>query len=140
MRSFLAALVVLTCAALLSACATQPYGAQVPLTAAGTYAAPPGYTLMAQPGAQFGVTPAAKKALMIPADTAACLVSGGTKILGDVVDTARCCLDTIVPTVTPVVAVPNSALGAAPGCAPVMSAAPVCAPPPARAACASCGK
>jgi len=82
------------------------------------------------PEQTFGVTPGAKKALMIPADLLACAVTLGTDVLNAGVKFGYCALGTV----TPPAVVPVQAVRAA----PLAAAAPACAPAPAPKAAPEC--
>lgn len=79
------------------------------------------------PTQTFGFRPEVKSALTIPVDTLGCVANTGTKIVGDIIDGARCVLDTLVPVV-----VPSNAAAAAAG--------PACGVPVYRSPSAECGK
>lgn len=98
------------------------------------------------PEQTFGVTPAAKKALMIPADLLNCAVTFGTDVLNAGVRFGYCALGTVTPpAVVPVQAVravPGTA-AAAPSCDSGTCGVPPPAPPvaaPVRGACLPPGK
>lgn len=79
------------------------------------------------PEQTFGVTPAAKKALMIPADLLACGVTFGTDVLNAGVKFGYCALGTITPpAVVPVQQVRAVAPKSAAECAPAPKAAEGC--------------
>ena len=83
------------------------------------------------PTQSFGFHPAATQAAMLPVDATACLVNGGVKVAGDLIDTARCLIGTVLPPVVQV-ATPQYQM-VAPAAAPCVPAAPLpqaapCAP------------
>jgi len=113
---------LLLCAATLAGCCSGTDPKNVTYGAVAYQAVAPEQT--------FGVTPGAKKALMIPADLLACGVTLGTDVLNAAVKFGYCALGTV----TPPAVVPVQAVRAA----PLAAAAPVCAPAPAPKAAPSC--
>ena len=90
------------------------------------------------PAQTFGFNPAVRQFAGIPVDTAACITETGVNVVRDLVQGARCVLDTLIPIVTPPAptqAAPQSA-PCAPQYAPAPRSTPPCGPACAGATCA----
>lgn len=75
------------------------------------------------PVSTFGFNPVVRQFAGIPVDTAACITETGINVVRDLVQGARCVLDTLVPIVTPPQSAPQAAPQSAP-CAPQYAPAP----------------
>lgn len=81
-----------------------------PQSVPAALSAPPGYVAVAQPGAEFGWTSAAKSAIMIPPNVIDCGTHTAAKVLEDLGEGLRCAVNAAFPEKVPVAFVPDPSL------------------------------